>query len=135
MQETKARTGGEITTEKGITEAATKKKRGRPANPMLEVFRVSYPEREKRAAQNLYYVCAAVIEILKQKPGSFFVTGKGNFRRNGIAEQIGRMYEQNGYSEEDCKTIAEQAQELYKAGFSVKAIEKWIRTGRTTGEW
>lgn len=113
-------------------EAATNNKRGRPC-AYTELLYAALYEEEKRPAQNKYHA-GATVSMLQQQPGDFFITDKGNFRRQGIAEQIGRMiYE--GYPEEFCKKVAETAIELYKKGVSVKALEKWIRTGRKTGEW
>ena len=114
-------------------EAATNNKRGRPCAFHKSLYEIFY-DKEKRVAQNLIYV-GETLKLLQQKPGDFFITENGkNVRRQGIAEQIGRMITE-GYSEEDCKKVAETAIELYKKGVSVKALEKWIRTGRKTGEW
>lgn len=114
-------------------ESATKNRRGRP-RIYTDVLYSIYNDKEKRVAQNMYYVAQAII-LLGEKPGGFFVTEKGNIRRQGIAEQIGRMHKQDGYSDEDCIEVYKTAMELYAQGFSVKAIEKMIRHGRTTGEW
>lgn len=114
-------------------EADTKKGRGRPRTFKNTLYAI-YSDKEKRTAQNLYYAGDAVM-ILGQKPGDFFVSAKGKLRRQSIAEQIGRMHIQDGYSETDCKTIAEKAIALYENGFPVKTIETMIRHGRTTGQW
>ncbi len=113
-------------------EAATKNKRGRPKT-FSEITYSFIDDVEQRAAQNKIYATAA-IELLEQKPGDFFLTNKGNFRRQGIAEQIGRLIHA-GYATELCKEIAEAAITFYEKGYSVKTIEKWIRAGKTAGEW
>jgi len=113
-------------------EAATENKRGRP-RIYGEMLYAIYSDKEKRVAQNSYYAGIA-IQLMQQQPGDFFVTEKGNFRRKGIAEQIGRM-SADGYTEADCKKVAEMAIDLYKRGLTTKAIERWIREGRTTNEW
>ena len=111
--------------------AATENKRGRPRTFKEPLYAI-YFDKEKRVAQNLYYA-GYTITLLQQQPGDFFVTEKGNIRRQGIAEQIGRMSAE-GYTDADCKKIAEMAMDLFKRGYKVKAIERWIRQGRKTHE-
>lgn len=120
-------------TQNGFMEAATKNKRGRPRiyNDML--YSILF-DKEKRVAQNMLYA-VAVTELMEQHPGDFFFTPKGNLRRQGIAEQIGRMLLQDKYPEEFCKDICEKAMELVKHGYSVKEVEQMIRHGRKTGDW
>lgn len=113
-------------------EAATKNKRGRPEKFSKVIYAV-WSDKEKRTAQNITYA-GEIIERMQQKPGDFFITEKGNLRRQGIAEQIGRMFD-DGYSEEDCIQIAKLAMKMVENGWTVKAVEQWIRTNRKTGEW
>ena len=113
-------------------EAATENKRGRP-RMFKDMLYAIYSDKEKRVAQNLYYA-GCTITLLQQHPGDFFITEKGNLRRQGIAEQIGRMSVE-GFTEEDCKKIAETAMKLFERGWTVKALEHWIRHGRKTHEW
>ena len=115
-------------------EAATKnKKRGRPPKTPDFVYSV-YTDKENRTAQNAYYA-AIGFGILGDVYKDFFFTPKGKGKRWGILEQIGRMSDQNNYDEQSCKEIGIQAIELYKNGWTVKALERWIRDGRTTGQW
>ena len=114
-------------------EAASKNKRGRPKIYGDMLYSI-YFDKEKRTAQNTFYV-GVTIKMMDQKPGDFFVTEKGNLRRQGIAEQIGRMYNQDGYPEESFKDVCQTAIDIVKDGYSVKDVERWIRHGRTTGEW
>lgn len=55
--------------------------------------------------------------------------------KKGIAEQIGRMLIQDGFCMEDCVEVAKISAKALHDGFTVKEIEKYIRHGRTTGEW
>ncbi len=114
-------------------EAATKKKRGRPAQFKDGLYTIYY-DKEKRTAQNLYFAGKGY-DLLGDAYQSFFFTEKGKWKRQGIAEQIGRMYEQDQFKKEDCVTIGETAVKLIEKGWKVKSIERWIRNGRKTGEW
>lgn len=103
-------------------ETATKKKRGRPKSvygKMADVF----PEMEPRAAQNMLYA-GKLVNMLGQKPGDFFVTERGNYRRQGIAEKIGRMYESDLIDEEEARDLAQWAIDFYNDGNTVKEIEQ-----------
>lgn len=109
-------------------EADTKNKKGRPVifkDPLYAI----YFDKEKRTAQNLYYAGDA-IQMMAQKPGDFFITSKGNLRRQGIAEQIGRLHRQDGFPEDYCKDICYQAISLVNDGESVKTVEQKIRNLR-----
>lgn len=110
--------------------AATENKRGRPKK-IDDVWYYSFSELEKRTAQNTFYVAEA-IRITNDKPGGFFVTDKGKFRRNGIAEQIGRAFVDGLISEEQGRELAEIAINQYANGKSVKEIEKDLRIFRQT---
>lgn len=78
---------------------------------------------KKRADQNRYYAEAAAVTLLKQQPGDFFITPDGKIRRAAIAEKIGRMY-YGGLPKNECIKAAEDAMNAYKAGQTVKEIEK-----------
>ena len=109
-------------------ETATKNKRGRPRK-ISALWYASFSDEESRTAQNLYYTCL-VTSLLEEKPGGFFVTSKGNIRRNGIAEQIGRAYDDGLITEAQVRELAEIAISQYGNGKSVKDIEKDLRTLR-----
>jgi hypothetical protein len=113
-----------------IMVAATENKRGRPKKINDSLY-YAFPECEKRTAQNIFYVSEA-IRITDDKPGGFFVTNKGMFRRNGIAEQIGRACVDGLISEEQGRELAEIAINQYANGKSVKEIEKDLRIFRQT---
>lgn len=78
---------------------------------------------KKRAEKNKYFAEAAAVTLLKQQPGDFFITPAGKIRRQGIAEKIGRMY-YGGIPKHECIEAAEAAIDAYKAGQTVKEIEK-----------
>lgn len=78
----------------------------------------------KRAEENRYYAGHAV-RMLRQKPGDFFLTPAGEMRRQGIAEKIGRLY-CGGIPKHECIEAAEAAISAYKAGQTVKEIEKTL---------
>ncbi len=105
-------------------ETATKK-RGRPRKH--EIIETALPELEKRTAQNLYYAMLAIIQFAEGRTDSFFVTNKGNIRRQGIAEQIGRMYEDGTITEEQARELINTCKEDYKGGAAVKDIEANLR--------
>ena len=114
--------------------ADTKNRRGRPKIFFDGLYSI-YFDKEKRTAQNMYYVGEAVKVLGIKQDNPFWITSRGNFKNQGILEQIGRMYDQDGYTEEQCKSVAETAVHLKNNGYKVKAIESWIRNGRITGEW
>lgn len=111
-----------------INVAATKNKRGRPTK-IGATWYAGFNDKEKRTAQNVYYL-AETIRITNDKPGGFFVTSKGNFRRNGIGEQIGRAYVDGLITEEQVRELADTAMNQYENGRKVKEIEKDLRTLR-----
>ncbi len=80
---------------------------------------------EKRTAQNIFYA-GRTITLLGQHPGDFFITEKGNFRRQGIAEIIGRLHFAGKLTDEQAIELAESAMEVYKSGTKVKEVEKMI---------
>lgn len=56
-------------------------------------------------------------------------------QKNEIIEQLGRMLEQDGFSESDVLTVAKIAAEAYHNGYTVKQIKAYILNGRKTGQW
>jgi len=104
-------------------ETDTKNKRGRPKLPNTITAEAAFSDKEKRAAQNTSYA-GAFIAAAGYGLNSFFVTGKGNIRRQGIAEQIGRMLEADIITIEQAKQLAQEAQKDYENGESVKEISK-----------
>lgn len=109
-------------------ETATKNKKGRPAKFTALHYNL-FSEMEKRPAQNIYYAGRIVI-LAKQKQGDFFVTERGSFRRQGIAEQLGRIYEAGLATDAEILELLEQCIKEYNSGATVKEIEKRLRDTR-----
>ena len=135
-----------------FSEAATKKRRGRPSVYTREMFGDQecgdklksvqdnlFSDLSDRARVNTHYYiqCQKIAEreFGRKWFQGIFVTSHGRFKNFGIAEQIGRMSLQNGYSDSDCITVLKMALEYLNEGYKVKEIERWIRHGRNTGEW
>ena len=100
------------------------KKRGRPRK--YEAFEMALPDKEPRAAQNLYYAMSA-ITMFSGKDDPFFVSERGNIRRQGIAERIGRMYADGTITADQGRELIEQCKEDYSRGRSVKEITDALR--------
>lgn len=108
-------------------ETATKK-RGRPrsvlgelaSNPVLQDGKT-----ERTILNQLYAMECIMLDEDRFKP--FFVTDRGKFRRQGIAEQIGRMKEEGIASDEELIELTETCMEDYTAGKPIKEIEKGLR--------
>jgi len=103
----------------------TKNKRGRPKLPSTIAAESVWPEKETRTAQNISYA-GNLILLLGQKPGDFFVTSRGSLRRQGIAEQIGRMLESDLITTDQARELAEQCIDDYQNGETVKDIVKHL---------
>ena len=106
-------------------ETATKNKRGRPAKFSNEYYSM-WQDKEKRAAQNTYYA-SMIILMMESKRGSFFVTDRGNLRRQGIAEKIGRLYCAGKLTEDQAKELTQAAIDQYQSGATVKEVERTIK--------
>lgn len=109
-------------------EAATKNKRGRPRKH--QIIETLFPEYEPRRAQNMYYAMGAIKEIAGGRSDNFFVTPKGKIKRQGIAEQLGRIYAEGIASPEECRALLETVKQEYAAGASVKDLERKLRRTR-----
>lgn len=113
-------------------EAATKNRRGRPKDILNNFYEQTFNDMAPRTAQNTGYAGFFIVSTLKQKKGDFFVTKHGNFRRQGIAEQLGRMLKADLITEEQAKELAQWAIDDYNSGASVKQIESTLRLYRQT---
>ena len=114
-------------------ESDTKKKRGRP--PKHNTMYAAFPEKEKRATANLYFAMKFITEATGEKPGgknNFFITERGNIKRQGIAEQLGRMLEANLITIEQARELAQEAINDYNNGHSVKEVTNTLRLFRLT---
>lgn len=83
-----------------------------------------------RAIVNDVYMSTIVIH-LKEPEKSFFVTPKGNIRRKGILEQLGRMYDADQIAEDEITECVQSCIGLYHKGYTVKEIEQHLRNIRT----
>lgn len=116
--------------------AATKKKRGRPADSWYsEAVRMNItghaynPEISTRAIQNTVNAeqLLCLLMELDNDLYSFFSCRNGNIKHKGIAEQIGRMMRDGLITEEQAINIAENAVNAYVNGMDSKTIEKSLR--------
>jgi hypothetical protein len=80
----------------------------------------------ERARTNLVY-CFYTVKLNEQEFKPFFATDYGGFRRNGIAEQIGRMREEELATDEELIELTRQCIKDYENGEKVKDIEKRLR--------
>lgn len=112
---------------KPIKEAATKK--GRPPKYKETLYGI-YPDKEKRTAQNNYYAALALHRISPDPKDSFFVTARGNIRRNGILEQIGRLYAAGLATKDESRELLEACKRECLSGTPVKDIERRLRALR-----
>lgn len=109
----------------------TKNKRGRP--PKHSAMYTVFPELEKRTAANMYFAMGFIKDVMGEKPGdknNFFISEKGKIKRQGIAEQLGRMLEAELITIEQARELAQWAIDSYNAGDSVKHITSTLRLYR-----
>lgn len=131
-------------------ETVSKKKRGRPSiyykqygdDPTMRSMidgMITEIESERSKTNFIYYLEG--MTILQHHLGeqgfadTFFTPVKRKAKWTCIVEQIGRMSLQNHYNEQSCNQIADTAIKLLKDGYTVRAVERWIRQGRNTNEW
>ena len=72
-----------------------------------------------------------------EKPGdknNFFISEKGKIKRQGIAEQLGRMLGAELITTEEARELAQWAIDRYNSGYSVKQIESTLRLYRLNME-
>ena len=108
-------------------ESDTKNNLGRPrtvAGIMTRIFQEqTITENGLRGAMNVYYAMHFLHECYgRPDRGSFFVSECGKIRRQGIAEQIGRMMKEELITVEQARDLAEEAVKDYNSGKSVKEI-------------
>jgi len=121
--------------------AATKNKRGRPADERyqralkINNFSNDYnPAVSTRTIQNS--VNAELFEcLMKERECSremhrFFYTCEGNTKHKGIAEQIGRMMREGLISDDQALELAQICIDAYSRGKTSKELEKWLREYR-----
>ena len=106
-------------------ETDTKNRRGRPVKWGASYYAL-WGDMEKRPAQNIYYA-SVIVDLMQQKPGDFFLTARGNFRRQGIAEKIGRLYCAGKITADQAQELAQAAMDQYQDGATVREVERIIK--------
>lgn len=112
----------------------TKNKRGRPRTPAGMMGRVMkdtiFVDDGLRAATNKYYAMECLRtyygDLDKAENGTFFVNENRKVRRQGIAEQIGRMLEAELITPDQARELIEQCIKDYENGETVKEITKHL---------
>ena len=110
-----------------VADTKNKRKRGRPKLPdtiIREKIGLN-PEMSNRQYQNHMYAVRFIGEVLEENH-PFFTRKQGGIRRQGIAEQIGRMYVEGLQTKEQCKRLAQWVMDDYNDGTSVKTITKTL---------
>ncbi len=112
---------------------------------MSDIIKQIYNDKSTRTQAAHYYSSAAyplLSEAASEIPfldGIFCIyteNGRGACKQKiEIIEQLGRMREQDGYSDADVLKIARIAAKAYHDGYTVKHIKAYILRGRTKGEW
>lgn len=113
----------------------TERKRGRPKSTMtqaVESMRATWNSTERTELNRLY--CLQCIKLNEKEFKPFFVTNYGGFKRQGIAEQIGRIREEGLATDEELTELTRQAIRDYENGQKVKDIEKRLRNVRKVWE-
>lgn len=100
--------------------AATKNKRGRPAGFPDHLYS-EFWEKSKRAAQNTYYAILAT-SAMDQDTQEYFLKD-GVFRRQGIAEKIGRMLKAGKISDQEAGELARECMKSCQEGHKAKEVE------------
>lgn len=126
--------------------------RGRPTaatqhcdKGLSDTIKANYPDSTTRTHAAIYYrsCVMSLLEAASDIPyldGIFKITERENHnhgvREKGeITEQLGRMLEQDGYSQDDVLKVARIAAKAYHDGYTVKQIKAYIQNGRKSGEW
>lgn len=114
----------------------TKNKRGRPQTITGIIARQSIEsailDTGERAAINYHYATHFLYTCYGEnlENGSFFLSNNRKVRRQGIAEQLGRMLEAELITAGEARELAQWAIDSYNAGDSVKSIADTLRRYR-----
>lgn len=101
-------------------------KKGRPKTVNRILADAAYQDKEPRTAVNMLFAARFIHEVMGDN-NSFFVNSRGAIRRQGIAEQIGRMLEGELITDEEARALVQEAVTDYNNGTGVKEIEKALR--------
>ena len=116
-------------------------KRGR-GRPKIDTHITETYASSRRQAVNAVYMYEGV-ELISvaatEIPGTCLLWRSDTSTRTaggkqGILEQLGRMFIQDKFSQDDCITIANFAIQALKAGYTSREIEKAIRKVRLTNK-
>ena len=124
-----------ITKEDLLNAALKKKKRGRPTVLDTEDIRASLHRREsfRQAVNSKYSIIGGAIvanEIGDDDYKQIFDDHKGGFRYQGVLEQIGRMYTDDAFDQDDLKEFIEIAISEILNGTKSRDLEKLLRATR-----
>lgn len=126
--------------------------RGRPTaaaahagQEMSDSIKQEFKDKSTRT-QAAHYYSIAVFPLLSEAAseipfldGIFCIDEENGIgalkQKDEIIEQLGRMIEQDGYSEADVLKVARIAAKAYHDGYTVKQIKAYILNGRKTGKW
>ena len=117
------------------TAGQAERKRGRPKGTIAQAVESGkglWTHTERTEINKLFAFRCISLNEKEFKP--FFVTDYGEFKRNGIAEQIGRMREEELATDEELTELTRQAIRDYENGEKVKDIEKRLRNVRKVWE-
>ncbi len=116
---------------------AATKKRGRPISDRYaygyELRNVNNEEKSDRTVRNRLNAEAFICLLMDRKEWDiedFFSTSEGLLRHNGIAEQIGRLLEEDIITDDQAVEIALSCINDYNSGKTSKTIENELRQYR-----
>ena len=135
--------------DKGFSEAASenKRRRGRPTvferdhMEDLDRYIAGMYERKTRRTHVAEYYRSSVFGILERHNDIpyleeiFLIDGNACIQKGEIIEQLGRMYAQDGYSEDTIIDAATLAARFYHNGNTVKEIAAYLRRVRKAKSW
>lgn len=122
-------------------ETVSSKKRGRPSvydrdgmQTLRAVNRGNFPDCSARSLSNLYYAQIgqrlAIDCYGDQKARQIFTRSSGRMRRQCVLEQIGRLYQQEKATADECRDVLRCAVDLLGEGYTVRQVQEAIREHR-----
>jgi len=117
--------------------SVTQKLAGEKAELYEKIITNGKTFRSRRSITDTAYAFSAAHIVLKaaSKIEDLELICGERYQCRSILNQLGRMSLIEGYSDADVISIAKEAIQGKKDGYSVKEIEQYIRHGRLTGEW
>ena len=122
-------------------ETVSSKKRGRPSvydrdgmQTLREFNKSQFSEMGARSLSNLYYVQTgqqlAIDCYGDQRARQIFTRSSGRMRRQCVLEQIGRLYQQERATADECRDVLRCAVDLLGEGYTVRQVQEAIREHR-----